>query len=379
MAKLPYSRVVNVSLTRNQNFASRRGFGTLLFLTSQEVTGELDATHRTKLYASLDEVAADFATSDEFYKAATIAFSQNPRPLQIKAGFYDLDSTPVKAEFIAELNTIYDADNDFYFITVEASLRDTAIVQGLVEWVETKPKMAFIDSNDVDTQAVNTNSIAGLNKGLYERTAIFYHTDATQYQAVAAAAVASVFNFDQADQAYTLKFKELAGIAPIDLTSAKVTAISGFVPEIGQATGSGNMANTYVNIGGQNFALEGSTLKANVFIDEVHATDWIVARTEEEMLSILLNNKRVPFTNEGMEQLASAARSVMNTARRAGLIAEDINPETGDYEASIEYTIPDVFDVPESQRKARIAPEISVAFRYAGAVHYGVVKYQMRF
>jgi hypothetical protein len=38
-------------------------------------------------------------------------------------------------------------------------------------------------------------------------------------------------------------------------------------------------------------------------------------------------------------------------------------------------TVPSVFDVPESQRKARIAPAIAVEFRYAGAVHYAKVEY----
>ena len=80
MAILPYNRVVNVTLSRNDAFPSRRGFGTELILTTVAVTGKVDATHRTKLYASIDEVAADFATTADAYKAALSAFSQNPRP-----------------------------------------------------------------------------------------------------------------------------------------------------------------------------------------------------------------------------------------------------------------------------------------------------------
>ena len=139
------------------------------------------------------------------------------------------------------------------------------------------------------------------------------------------------------------------------------------------------MANTYVDIGGRDFVVEGQTLTANVFIDEIHATDWIIARTEEESLGILLNNARVPFTDQGMELLASAARTVMKQAARAGLVAEDLDPTSGTYEAAVVVTVPSVFDVPESQRKARIAPEIHVRFRYAGAVHYTTIRYQMTF
>lgn len=376
---LPYSRTVRVTLTRNQAFPSRRGFGTPIFLTVQEVVGELDATHRTKLYASMEEVAVDFSAGDEFYDAALVGFSQNPRPIQIKAGFVALDSSPTKAEFITELDALFDYDNDFYWICLETSLRDSVQAQGLIEWTEAQSKLALIDSNDVDTETVSTNSIAGLNKGLFERTGVFYHTDAAEYGAFALACRLCTFNFDEGDSAYTAKFKKLASVAPVDLVSSKITAITGFVPQIGQSVASGNMANTVVDIGGQYFVVEGSTLTANVFLDEIHATDWIIARTEENLLGRLLVNDRIPMADDGMETLAAGVREVMTTARRAGLVANDINPETGEYEAAVEITVPSVFDIPESQRKARIAPAIQCRFRYAGAVHYTTVDYQMAF
>ncbi|MEM9359956.1 MAG: DUF3383 family protein, partial [Pseudomonadota bacterium] len=174
-------------------------------------------------------------------------------------------------------------------------------------------------------------------------------------------------------------YKPLQTVSPIAVRSAAVQSITGYTPQLGQSEAAGHMANTYIDIGGQDFVVEGSMLTPNVFIDEIHTTDWIIARTEEELLGILLNNDRVPFTDTGLEQLAGAARTVMQQAQRAGLVANDINPVTGEYEAAVTITVPDVFDVPESQRKARTAPPISVRFRYAGAVHYTTVNYQMTF
>ena len=81
MAKLPYSRVVNVTLSRAEAFPARRGFGVALLLSTVSVVGKLDATNRTKVYGSIEEVAVDHATSTEVYKAAEAAFSQNPRPM----------------------------------------------------------------------------------------------------------------------------------------------------------------------------------------------------------------------------------------------------------------------------------------------------------
>lgn len=381
MAKLPYSRTVLVTLSRNDKFPSRRGFGTAIYLTPQEVTGELDATHRTKLYASQEEVAADFDPADDFYKAALSAFAQNPRPVQIKAAFYDNSTGITGSELQTELDAIYNYDNDWYFLVPGVELRDIETVLGdLAAWIETKNKQCIIDSNDVGTYAqANTTCIAAILKNTVERTSVFFHTDATQHAAFAYAAYLSTFNFDEANSSYTGKFKKLQGIPAINLDSAKISAITGFTPQLGQSSATGHMANTIIDIGQQLFVVEGSTLSQNVFIDEIHSSDWIIARTEEQLLGILLNDKKVPYSDQGMQQLASAARTVMQLARRAGIVDDDIDPVTGKYKEAVIITVPSIFDVPESQRKNRIAPEITVQFRYTGAVHYTTIRYQMSF
>lgn len=379
MAKLPYSRVVNVTLSRKDRFAAKRGFGTPLFLTSVAKTGKVDATNLTKVYGSIDEVAADWATNDAFYIAASAAFGQNPRPLQIKAAYYDASTVISAATMKTALNAIYEFDPDWYWLGIEAALRDTVMVDGAIEWLDSRAKFGHFESNAAGTESsANTTVTAAKNKGTHERAAVFYSTKTAEYPAFALSAALGTFNFDDADSAYTAKFKKLIGITSEDKGSAVVQAVTGFTPAIGQATATGHCANMYVNIGGQDFVVEGSTLTPNVFIDEIHASDWIIARTEEEMLGVLLNNARVPFDNSGMEMLASAARTVMRQAERAGLIAQDLD-ENGDYAPAVTITVPSVFDVPASQRNARIAPAIAVTFRYAGAVHYTTVNYTMTF
>jgi Protein of unknown function (DUF3383) len=381
MAKLPYSRVVNVTLTRNDAFPTRRGFGVALLLTNEVSTGEgPDATFRTKMYASMDEVEVDYAPATETYKGALAAFSQNPRPLQIKVGYVAVTLPGTAAGLQGELDLLYDYDSDWYWIGIIAPFRDIAALDGLVNWIEAKNKMCILDSNDPNTELLNDlTSLAGRHQGTVERTAVFYHTDPEEYAGYALAAYLGTFNFDQADAAYTAKFKRLKSVTPLDKGSAIIQIVSGFVPEMGQSSAAGHMANTYIDIGDRDFVVEGSTLTPNVFIDEIHATDWIIARTEEETLGVLLNNKRVPYTDVGMETLASGARTVMRQADRAGLIANDLDPETGLYLPAVEFLIPSVFDVPESQRVARIAPDIRVNFRYAGAVHYTTIHYRMTF
>ncbi len=375
---LPYSRTLLVRVSRNDAFPARRGFGIMLFLTSQEVTGKLDPTHRTKAYSTLEEVAADFSTSDQAYKAALVAFGQDPRPVMFKVGFVN---TATGFDMLTELGAIYSADQQWYWITHEAGWRDqVAIQEAILQYAQANEKFAMLDSNTATMKTQNnTNNIASKNKGLYDRGAVWWHSDATQYPAVAAAASFGTYNFDQPDAAYTGKFKKLEGIPPVNVNSNDIAVITGFLPKVGQSVAAGHMANTVVDIGGQYHTQEGSTLTPNVFIDEIHAADYIKARTEEELFGILLNNKRIPFTDQGMQLLASAPRTVMSLARRAGLVADDLDPITGKYKPAVIFDVPSVFDIPESQRKSRIAPSIRVKFRYAGAVHYATIDIKMTF
>lgn len=381
MAKIPYSRVVDVSLSRNDRFPSRRGFGTQLVLTETAVANKVDANNRTKLYASMAEVEADWASTTEFYAAANANFAQNPRPKRIKAGYIDPASATDAAGLKSELGEIYDVDQAFYMITTEAGMRDQARLDGLIEWTEAKSKINMLDSNDVGHEtASNTTCISARHKGTVERTAVFYHTDAAEYLASASAAYIATRNFDQANTAYTSKFKKAKLISSVNIGSAALTAITGFTEALGQSESIGHCANTYIDIGDQDFLVEGSMLTQNVFIDEVHATDWIIARTEEETLGLFLNNARIPYTNAGMQQLASVPRAIMKQALRAGIIDDDhVDEVTGEYRPAVQIDVPDVFDVPESQRKMRISPVIPVTFRYAGAVHYTTINYTMTF
>jgi hypothetical protein len=180
-------------------------------------------------------------------------------------------------------------------------------------------------------------------------------------------------------QAYTMKFKELPGVDPIDRASGIIQAITGFVPGLGVQPGSGHAANTYVNIGGLNMLVEG-TVPSGAFIDEIHAADWLKARTQESVLSVLANNARIPYTTGGVGLLISGGvEPPLRTAFAAGIIADTEDPETGLRLPAFEIQVDDVANVPVAQRRNRIAPDIKVKFRYAGAIHYVTVSMTMQF
>lgn len=74
---LPVSSVVNVSVLLAPTAAGSRNFGSLLVLGDSDV---IDTSERMRLYESLDDIATNFGTTAEEYKAALAYYSAEPKP-----------------------------------------------------------------------------------------------------------------------------------------------------------------------------------------------------------------------------------------------------------------------------------------------------------
>ncbi|KRE13436.1 hypothetical protein ASE63_18320 [Bosea sp. Root381] len=219
---------------------------------------------------------------------------------------------------------------------------------------------------------------------------MFYRTDAMLYGALAMLAYASTGDLDRGNlraaqrgdinsgNAYTLTFKKLAGITAFNKNSAVVQAITGFVPGLGLNPAQGHYKNCCVNVGDLDMVVEAS-VGSGAFIDEIHVGDWIVAQTQESMLSALANNPRIPYTNPGAGILTNAVDTFMQRGVAAGVVATDLPADGEEFVSEYQIRVDLVENIPASQRCNRIAPDIRVDFRYAGAFHYGSASIIMRF
>lgn len=83
MAKLPVSRIVNVSVLLTPAGAQSQSLSDLLVLGTSTV---IDQKERMRAYSDIGSVAADFGTSSDEYEAAKLWFQQAPQPTQILIG-----------------------------------------------------------------------------------------------------------------------------------------------------------------------------------------------------------------------------------------------------------------------------------------------------
>ena len=80
---LPVSNVVNVDVIIGPRAATGRNFGSLLILGSSTV---IPVTERLRLYSSVEDIGSDFGVESPEYEAATVYFSQSPKPQQVYVG-----------------------------------------------------------------------------------------------------------------------------------------------------------------------------------------------------------------------------------------------------------------------------------------------------
>lgn len=80
---LPVSRVVNVGVILTPAGAQSQSLSDLLILGTSTV---IDPTERFRSYSDLSSLAADFGTTSEEYKAASLWFQQKPQPTRVLVG-----------------------------------------------------------------------------------------------------------------------------------------------------------------------------------------------------------------------------------------------------------------------------------------------------
>ena len=99
-------RIVNVQISLNTNGVSKEGFSTMLVVGTHANT-----LNRVVTYTNINDLTNDgFSTDDPIYKAVSAAFSQTPRPRQVKVGRRQIEEINISASDIK--------DNTDYTVTV---------------------------------------------------------------------------------------------------------------------------------------------------------------------------------------------------------------------------------------------------------------------
>lgn len=270
---------------------------------------------------------------------------------------------------VDEVTNILDVNNEAYFLAFTKELRDTTDLQDVAEYVEALPNghQLFITSNDAGVldSSVFTD-IASVLQGLsLNRTWVHYSGYAEDYPEVSALARAATVNWDGADTALTLKFKQLPGITPENGSGIGVPAFRTAQLNIVKS----KSANAYSTMGSINMIVSEAVMASGRYQDEVHFADWLADAIETRVFNILqAATTKVPYTEPGLDRLQIGMENALNQAIRNGGIAPAVGA-SGQYVPAFSISRIPVRDIAPSVRAEREYPGFQFLALLSGAIH----------
>lgn len=414
-------QIIDLSISLATKSISQQGFGTPMIAG---ISMKLD--RRVKSYSGIDEVAEDFAESDTEYKMAEIEFSQAKTPAAVMIGkkvvlasaaitsatrvgasgvnakrvtivqtgsnaeigatatitgfsTAEYNSTPTVVSVTDEntyvvqyasalsassasgsgsaalsetwanaLQKIYDYNSDWYCAHITSNVE--ADILSAASKIEPLKRLLIVRTSDADCKdSADTGSIIYQLKALnYDRTAIMWNGDTTT-KFIDAAWAGRFLPMTPGSENWANK--SLTGVAADDLGSGESSAILA------------NNGNTYEVFAGRSITREGKVASGE-YIDIIRGADWLKARLQENIFSLLYNSDKVPMEDVGGDMVENAMREIFQQAVTNNFIAKD-----ADNKGLFTITVPDVANVPSADRIARLLSGITFSGTLAGAIN----------
>ncbi|EJI2431758.1 DUF3383 domain-containing protein [Salmonella enterica] len=372
---LPVSNVVNVDVIIGPRAATGRNFGSLLILGTSTV---IPVKERLRLYSSKEDIGSDFGVDSPEYEAATVYFSQSPRPKEVYVGRWA--KTLATGEAGAAEN-LMDAVNavmgytNWYGLGIadkeDIADDDWLKVAAAVEASGVSRILAITTSDPATMDATSTTDLAyKLKAAKYGRTFVQY-SSSNKYAALSAFGRAFTVNFNGSNTTITLKFKQEPGITYETLTTDQAAALDA------------RNCNVFVYYQNDTAILQQGIMSSGDFFDERHGLDWLQNYVQTNLYNLLYTSTtKVPQTDAGVTRLLSNVEQSMDQSVTNGLVAPGVwnggpigQLNSGDTLTKGYYVYAQpISEQAQADREARKAPVIQVACKLAGAVHFADVQ-----
>lgn len=397
--------IVQVTITRNTQVASMQSFNEHLVVSEFEKANVNDfATRLVNVYQSAKEmIDAGFRTTDFAYRSAVAQFAQSPHIRKIYVGYKDKTQSWAEA-----LNAIINESNEWYALTCDC--RNMKDLQEIADFVSANEKIAIFASGE-DALFEDSGDIASyLKNKSVDRVAVIYHPNSKAKSSVEQKTV-TVYaeNESETTTFYEDVAKEKRAVIPSDKTPQKTSAeaISGMytytyqidetinsvsetdeciesawlgkmlTKQPGSATYAlktlqnvsaysltssklnklrGKNCNTYMSVAGINITQNGQVASGE-YIDVVQGIDYLKAKIQNEIFTVLAQNDKIPYTDSGVQMIIAPLKTALDSAVSYGILSE------------YDVEFPEVANVSQINKGNRLLPDINFTGTLAGAIH----------
>lgn len=365
---MPYLKIddiVDVVVSTAAAATPRAGFNIGLILGKST---HISTDDRCKVYSGLSAMVDDgFETTDPEYMAAALYFAQDPAPSKVLIGVCESSETWEQA--MAACRAI---NSNWYGVYCAASdALTTSEHQANATYIGSQTACYFFDDSAADDLlSSKSTDVFSVLKGLsLKRYFPLYST--AQYAGAAAMGFAMGANNGTAGSAYTMAYKQLAGVTPDDLSEAQIATL--------QTKG----ANYYVVRGGTYKVLEKGVAGNGTWFDELIGLDQLANDIQISCMDVLANTKtKIPYTDAGALNFVLACNEACDGAVTRGFLAPGIwdkdavlNLSKGDtLEKGYICQAAQIADQASANKSLRICPPIYVCAIMAGAIHSVTIK-----
>jgi hypothetical protein len=254
--------------------------------------------------------------------------------------FTDASADPGLA---ADLAAIKAFDNNWYGLALDSASEAEVNVAAL--FVETEKKLFVPNSSDFGCEDVAnvTDVMSDIKGAAYARTGVLYsRSQLLSYSGPAWMAK----QFTQNPGSDTWMFKTLAAVTVDVLNDA------------GRAAILGKNGNCYTATSGINMTEQGKS-GAGEYLDITRFVDWLRAEIQFRVFSALVNNSKIPYTDEGIDLISSIISGALKFGvERGGLV-----------KGTTSVTFPLAADIDSATRGLRSLTGGKFAGKLAGAIH----------
>lgn len=252
-----------------------------------------------------------------------------------------------------DLTAIINADNDWYGLVLVERVKATQLAAAA--WTEATEKLFITATDEAGAllQATTDDLISQLQDLNYYRTAVLYHTNAaTEFPDAAWAG--RVFTIAPGGETWALK--QLASITPNTLSATQKGVV--------EAKG-GNTFEFYQT----SLAMTSpGKVVSGEWIDVIRFRDWLKDNVQTNMVQMMVNRAKVPYTDGGIQLCVNNLRGSLQQGQNAGGIAPDELDANGASVPGFVITYPLASEVSSVVKATRV---LSLGFtaRLAGAIH----------
>jgi hypothetical protein len=351
----PFSEAVAAITEENDDFYAV-AINSRIVADILDIAVWVEANSRIGLYSKNDDVNEIIVIEDGgTYTAGSIVANvvvDDAAPVVVTTPF-NTDKNTTLADFAVDIAAVAGVDSASYTpgtntLLVEAASNDLGGTNFDITGITGTMTISSVEANDILSTATNDvgSKLQDLN---YTRNITLYNgaSDGSSTDLWPEVAWAGeVLPTDPGS--VTWKFKTLAGVTADRFTD----------------TERGNVlaknVNIYETIGGVSITQEG-VVAIGEFIDNIRGVDWLEVRLQEDIYAYLVNQPKVPYTDNGIVAIESLVKARLQNAIDVGLLSNDPAPTTD---------VPLAADVLTADKISRTLNNVTFEGTLAGAIHF---------